>query len=85
MSFDAKALKEIAKACRAAGISHYKCAEFEFTLTPEAPVSNYKKKQQVVTGGSDAIDPNFTSDSLTDEQLLLWSSAEIAPGETGSQ
>lgn len=75
MSFDAKALKKIADACRKAGITHYKCADFELTISPDAPPSNYKKRQ-AVKDPSPVIDDTFKSDALTEEQLLLWSSID---------
>ncbi len=70
---DPKNLIKLAKACRAAGIKHYKCPEFEFTLTDEVPVSNYKKrvtaKPQIQETSSSLIE----TDSLTTDQLLMWS------------
>lgn len=82
MSFDPKALKKLADACRKAGITHFKNAEFEFTLSPDGPVSNYKKRKAKVQESS-IIDENFQSDQLTDEQLLMWSALD--PSEMTSQ
>lgn len=75
---DLKELKKLAAACRKAGISHFKSADYEFTLTEETPVSTYKQKQ--VSKVTTAPDAKFESDSLTDSDLLFWSvgsSAEI--------
>jgi hypothetical protein len=83
-STDLKSLKKLADACRKAGITHFKNSEFEFTLSPDAPTSSYKKKQEELKTYSDpnskAIDDAFNSDTLTDEQLLMWSA--IDPTET---
>jgi hypothetical protein len=66
-----KELKKLADACRKAGIKCYKDSQIEFTLTDEAPVSNYKKKQEPLKdfGSNYAVE----TDSLTEEQLLMWS------------
>lgn len=73
----AKDLKKLADSCRKAGIKHFKSGDLEFTLSDEAPVSNYKKANKMATpkpaSADDGIDPNFTSDDLTQEQLLMWS------------
>lgn len=64
----AKELKKLAKACREAGIHYFKSADFEFTLTgvaPEKPTRN-KFAQTDVQG-------EIESDSLTEEELLYWS------------
>lgn len=73
-----KNIKKLAAECRKAGIKTYKCSDFEFTLTEDAPLSNYKKRQDkntVPTTFSNASDKIIT-DSLTEEQLLFWSSGE---------
>lgn len=64
----AKELKKLAKACREAGIHYFKSADFEFTLTgvaPEKPTRN-KFAQTDIQG-------EIESDSLTEEELLYWS------------
>lgn len=70
---DYKALKKIADACRKAGIKQFKNAEFEFTLSDEGPISNYKKR----TAAKPQLKENdvqlIESDSLTEEQLLFFS------------
>jgi len=72
---DAKALKKIASACRKAGIKSYKCAEFEFVLTDDAPMSQYKQSGHKVSqsDGSTKVD-DIASESLTETELLFWSS-----------
>lgn len=72
MGFDAKALKKLADACRKAGITHYKCADFELTVSPDAPESNYKKRK-AVKESAPIVDDNFKSEQLTDDALLMWS------------
>lgn len=70
-----KELKKLAAACRKAGIKTYKCGDVEFTLTEDEPQSAYKlKKTDSKPADNFAPDTNFESDSLTEEQLLFWSS-----------
>ena len=73
---DVKQLKKLADACRKAGIKHFKNAEFEFTLSDDtAPISNYKRKKVAEapsTADSPANKP-FVTDSLTEDELLFWS------------
>ena len=75
-----KELTKLAAACRKAGIKSFKNAEIEFTLTDEAPVSNYKKKQEPLQLANNYL---VETDSLTEEQLLMWSvtGADGASGE----
>lgn len=70
---DAKKLAKLAKSCRTAGISHFKCASFEFTLTPQDPlkVVNAAPKQT-----NDSSDPT-SEDILDAESLLFWSAGGI--------
>lgn len=71
MSSNFKSLKKLADTCRKAGIKHYKCAEFEFTLTEDGPISNYKKRTTVkLPLSTEATAP---AEELSDEQLLFWS------------
>lgn len=80
---DLKALRKLAEACRKAGIKHYKNDEVEFTLTDELPISNYKKRtsKSVYNDDQTAMETLGTGDSLTDEQMLLWSATPIATSE----
>jgi hypothetical protein len=81
----AKDLKKLADACRKAGIKHFKQGDLEFTLSDDAPVSNYKKSKATKQPTSaDAIDANFQSDDLTEEQLLMWSVADPLTDLNGS-
>lgn len=75
MDFDPKTLEKLAKACRKAGIKHFKNATLEFTLTDEVPPSNYKKRQKASpkVPHSSTSDDLIETDSLTETQLLLWS------------
>lgn len=70
-----KELIKLAAACRKAGVKHFKNAEFEFTLTDDAPVSTYKKKQAITS----APDANFESDELSGDALMYWSAAMEEP------
>ena len=73
---DLKNLKKLADACRKAGIKHFKNADIEFTLSDDAPVSNYKKKIATASVESVRTSNDFipTQDILTDEELLFYSS-----------
>lgn len=64
-----KELKQLAKACRAAGIKTYKSGTVEFTLTDEAPTARPGKSTQPASP-----DKAFATDALTQEELLFWSS-----------
>lgn len=72
-----KSLKRLADTCRKAGILHFKNEQFEFTLTEEAPVSAYKQAKSAQQG-SPSTPSNFESDSLSEEELLFWSSGTPA-------
>ena len=62
-----KELQKLAMACRKAGIKSFKCADFEFNLTDELPVSPKKRAAMPLT--SDTI----TTTELSEEALLFWS------------
>jgi hypothetical protein len=72
-----KELKRLADMCRKAGIKSFKSPQFEFTLTDDAPVSNYKRKQQTARSNQletpSAANSPFESDSLGEDELLFWS------------
>lgn len=73
-----KELKKLADTCRKSGIKHYKCQDFEFTLTDSAPTipTRRNKKGIVVSSNSPLVEDKVESDQqLTDDQLLFWSSA----------
>lgn len=74
-----KELKKLADACRKAGIKHFKSADYEFTLTDDAPVSAYKQsKSTSARQNASAPDTKFESDSLTQDELLFWSTGNPA-------
>lgn len=71
-----KQLAALAKACRKSGIKSFSGFGMTFTLEDEAPKSAYKltkAKKESAQELTDA-DEKFESDSLTEEQLLNWSS-----------
>lgn len=70
---DYKALKKLADACRKAGIKTFKGDGIEFTLTDEAPVSQYKQTKRATAVPANLIEDAFTSDSLPEDALLFWS------------
>lgn len=72
---DYKALQKLAKACRAAGIKHFKNADMEFTLSDEGPVSNYKRRTSVPE--TTAEDDIKVESTLSDEALLFWSTVDM--------
>lgn len=63
-----KDLKQLAKACRKAGIKHFKSGEFEFTLTDDLPAPIYKSKKIVPDDHASLI-----TDSPSEDDLLFWS------------
>lgn len=71
-----KELKKLADTCRKAGIKSFKNADFEFTLSDQGPISNYKKRTKAISEPK-SQDNSIVTDSLTEEQLLMWSVAEI--------
>lgn len=73
---NAKEIKKLADLCRKSGIASFKCPEFEFTLTLDAPESTYKKKKQ--KAAESIPDTPIETDLLSEEALLFWSSS----GET---
>lgn len=73
---DPKALKKLVKTCREMGITHYKGPDFEFTLSHDAPVKTKKSKKGQET---EAVGSDFETDSLTPEQLLMWSASGGLP------
>ena len=80
---DPKALKKIAKACREAGIKHYKCPEFEFTLTEEEPAPRAKASEKGAAPAANGNSSDFKSDSLSPEDLLYWSVRPVDEDQTG--
>lgn len=81
MSLDYKALRKLAEACRKAGIKHFKNAEMEFTLSDEGPISNYKKRSAKSTEEEKSENDSFASDTLTEQQLLMWSAIDSTDNE----
>lgn len=74
-SLSPKDLKKLADSCRKAGIKSFKGYGVEFTLSDDAPVSNYKR-----TKGNTPQPDNgkaFESDTLSEEALLMWSSGAL--------
>lgn len=66
-----KELNRLAKACRKVGITHFKNAEFEFTLGDEpAPVPASKIGAASETS---SVEVKFTTDTPTEEELMFWS------------
>ena len=71
-NIDYKAIKKLADVCRKAGIKHYKSADFEFTLTDEAPVSLGKASAKQAELSSDP-GSLLTGSGLSEQELLYWS------------
>lgn len=79
-----KQLKQLAAACRKAGIKKYKCGEIEFELADEALLGAHVKaapakgaKPAAAPGGTAEIDRTGW-DNMTDEQKLFWSAEHAA-------
>lgn len=74
---DYKELAQLAKACRKAGITQYKCPEFEFTLSADAPPKVTRKKAEPTSKQDlrpDKIDID-EFEGLSDEEKALWSAS----------
>lgn len=67
-----KELKKLADMCRKAGIKHFKNDQVEFTLADEVPESTYKKAKKTEQNQAPAV-PDYETDALSREELLLWS------------
>lgn len=76
-----KELKKLADACRKAGIKSYKTSEFEFTLSEDAPVSNYKKLKNTPSKSTQLDNSPFQSDEPTPEDVMFWSVGQSANEE----
>jgi len=76
---DLKVLNALAKACRKAGIKHFKNSDMEFTLTDETPAAKRPRGRSAAKVASKAMaglssgSDEIQTDGLTDEELLLWS------------
>ena len=71
-----KEIKKLAKACRDAGITHFRSADFEFTL---GDLPEKRSKNATIGTKSDvqgAVDTNVPS-----QEELLWWSVQAVPGE----
>jgi hypothetical protein len=74
---DPQKLHQLAKACRKAGIKHYKDADVEFTLTDESP------KKQKAAKQDNTPDTPVETDIPSPEALMFWSAQGIDPASTG--
>lgn len=84
-----KELKKLAKACREAGIKHFKNAELEFTLTDDLSAKAPKYTKRALTksfsNSPTAVDLDDLSDvELTDEQKMFYSAQSISTEESNS-
>ena len=71
---NAKDLKKLAKACRAAGIKSYKDQHLEFTLTDDSPSTTRKSRMIKSTQNlAQSVDSAFETDTLSQDALLMWS------------
>lgn len=75
MDIDLKQLQKLAKLCRSLGITHIKEGEFELSLSTQEPAkkSRSRRSNNQADETSTAVDDQFESDSLNDDDLLLWS------------
>lgn len=64
-------LKKLAKACREAGIKHFKNAEIEFTLSDDMPMQVARIKREPLT--QTELDKPVQSDDMSQEAMLFWS------------
>lgn len=71
-----KEIKKLAAACRAAGISHFKNNEVEFTLAEITPVAAVQQSKAILPSVLDQPEVTINNeDSLTGDELLFWSSS----------
>ena len=68
----AKELKKLAKACREAGIHHYKGDGFEFTLTGVTPEKPSRKNAAALP---EADHTKIETDTPSEEELMFWSTS----------
>ena len=80
-----KELERLAKMCRKAGIKSFKSPEFEFTLTDEAPQKTTKAAIKASNAQYNNPDKDFETDTLTEDQLLMWSAAPAGVPFAGDQ
>ena len=88
-SLDLKLLKQLAKVCRASGISSYKGHGFEFTLSEVyEPQTRTKRSEGPIKSNKVDSGANPESDELSPEAMLMWSVGANPPGtedeESGS-
>ena len=81
-----KELKKLAALCRAAGITHLKTAEVELTLSDSPPAPRSKRtaaqKATVDEASSQIMADIVNEDTLTQEQLLFFSVADVPEGNS---
>lgn len=73
-----KDLKELLKVLRDKGVTEYECNGVRLKLSEEAPISKYKKRQDVVE-----IEPE--EEELSYEERLFWSAASNIPVENQTE
>lgn len=80
----AKELKKLATACRKAGIKSFKCEGFEVTFTDDLPLSNKKQIRLEHNNNEmkEVIAADFEEEALTQDQLLMWSAAQMPDEDT---
>lgn len=82
---DIKQITKIAKACRKAGITSFKCPEFEFTVSDNLPEPKRIHKSQIASKDAEVSEPEkVETETLSDEALLFWSSQEHVPITDGN-
>jgi hypothetical protein len=84
-STDLKALKQLAKLCRSVGIQEFKCAEFEFKLSPITSHKAPRKGRKTTLSVDPSGDLIETEMPLTEEELLFWSSNPGPAPEGGNE
>lgn len=81
---DPKAIKKLADTCRKAGITHFKSPDFEFTLGEQPQPKGGQKVRKGQPKGGQIADSDFKSDSLTEQELLFWSTGITSSEEAAS-
>ncbi len=70
---DLKLLKQLAAACRKAGISSYEGYGYKFTLSDSAPTTRKSRSTKSRKASVDLGENTPESDELSAEALMFWS------------
>lgn len=78
---DLKSLKKLAELCRKVGIKTFKNSDIEFTLSDDQPIAIVKRSRKTSKNDDNTVladESNTELNSLTEEQMLMWSSSPLS-------